>query len=312
MIEGFLRLCKSLDLPRSLGEIAHGAWTSLRDKDAAYRRALSESVSTLTPALEEANRESAALLNAAVKLLRLKIGERWNAVWGEAGFHGETTKVPESMEERLMLLGNLSIFFGKRSAWENEGVDVTVENLKKRATALKAALAAVAANEAAQKVLARERAELAKRLRIRLRAILNELNHVLSKDDARWADLGLNTPEAELAAKPTRERKAKEKSQAQAETRAVSARRRAETVKSQAERARVRAENALAAANKLQSIAIQLADRANALLNAAVELETKAGLSTGVVSPRTTTTNNSSTSTPNQGSQGTPDSVLAA
>jgi len=57
----------------------------------------------------------------------------------------------------------------------------------------------------------REIDRLVARLRTRLRAIINELNQVSAKDDPRWADLGLDSPEAERAAKPVRERRAKER-----------------------------------------------------------------------------------------------------
>ena len=179
------------------------------------------------------------------------------------------------------MLNHLAKFFAKRTEWQDEDNGLTVENLKKVSAALKAAYSAVDTHDSKQKALLVQRDRLATRLRTRLRALINELKQVLTKDDPRWGELGLPTPEADRAAKPVRARKAKEKSQAFLNNRAVTARRRAEDAKGIAERGRVRADKALTAAQKLQALADQAAAKAATLLDQAVALEAEANQAAG-------------------------------
>ena len=281
LINGVIKLCQPLGIPKEVPAVAQRALTALRRKDAEYRVALALRAEILNPGFDEANQLAETILNAAAKVLRLKVSERWTPVWGESGFRGNT-QIPDKPSERVELLGELATFFSKRKDWEIDKFDLTVEELKKRADALKAAMAAVEANDTQLSILLKEVDRSVARLRTRLRAIINELNQVLAKDDPRWGDLGLDTPEAERAGKPVRERKAKEKSQTAVVQRVKVARRRGEEAKVRAEKDRVRAEKAFFDANKLQTKANESAAKAATLLAKANALEAELTKTAGI------------------------------
>jgi len=307
VIDGFLNLCKTTDLPKAVGEAASTALTVLREKDAEFRVALTLALN-LDAALAEISREAEAVLAAATKVLRFKVSERWSPVWGEAGYLDQSTQIPDKALARVELLNNLAKFFAKRTEWQDAENGLTVENLKKVSAALKTAYSAVEKHGSKQKTLLTERNRLATRLQTRLRTLVAELKQVLAKDDPRWAELGLPTPEADRAAQPARARKAKEKSQAFINTRAVAARRRAEDARGVAERAAFRAEKAVSAAQKLQAEANQAAAKAATLLDQAVALESEANQAAGY--PQRAVTLSKQTATSTSDSQELGDSAL--
>ena len=109
-----------------------------------------------------------------------------------------------------------------------------------------------AGHSRAHKKLASERNALAARLRTRLRNIIKELELVLAADDPRWEDFGLESPAAERARKPAREKKAEARKDAAATRRYQSAMEKLETAKIRAEKARVRTEKAQTIADLLR------------------------------------------------------------
>ena len=79
VIDGFLNLCKTTDLPKAVGEAAATALTVLREKDVEFRVALTLAMN-LDTAFAETSQKAEAVLVAATKVLRYKVSERWSPV----------------------------------------------------------------------------------------------------------------------------------------------------------------------------------------------------------------------------------------
>ncbi len=259
----------------SPAEISRAAWLELSKQDAEWRAVLAVRSTTLDPAYEAAYAKAGRLIKAMVKALHLKEGERWSRVWGVVGFVNQNTRIPEKDAERLLLLGHIASFLETNPDWENIGFGLTAAAATTASGELSSSIAALAANEQAQKQLQAACGRLVSKLRRRLRALLNELQGALAKDDPRWGELGVVTPAAHLAAKPSRDRKVQEKSQAKTERLIASNRKQAHAAKAVSEKAWLRVEAAEAALAKLKTAAQKSSERAEELFAKVEALESK-------------------------------------
>jgi len=276
---GFLLYFEVLKLPKSLGKVAGTAVDELDIKDAAFRASSSVYTQTISPALIKADEEAKQAIADMKKIMRLKVSHQWNAIWGEAGFATQTTKTPATMEGRRRLLEELAKFLAKHPNWESTEPEVSATILASRAKSLQEAMAADEAHDRSHKIVVEERAVAGAQVRARLRSLINELEIVLSPDDARWADFGLESPAEERARKPARQRKSESNAEAKATGKYEITIRKAETAKSRAEKIRVRADKALVNANllraeaeKAMAIADLLFAKANEIAPAGVTL----------------------------------------
>jgi len=108
-----------------------------------------------------------------------------------------------------------------------------------------------------------------------LRALLGEVKHVLTVDDARWAELGLSAPASYRASKDTRERKAQLKAQARTEQIAINGRKRAEDAKVASEKARSSGRSLSGSDGQTQGDGEKLALKADSLFERADQLDAK-------------------------------------
>jgi len=275
MIDGYLKLSPTVELPELLGETARSSYLGLEEADSELRHLVALHEIELSPALQDAFQVAGAIIKADAKILQVKEGERWTAMYGQHGFLNESTRVPDKAEARLLQLGVLAKFLGKNPAAENEALGVTAAKAKAAAKNLKTAMGELTTNEQAQQALEAKCERLASQLRKRLRTLIGELKEVLSQDDPRWEELNLVTPATHRAGKAARDRKAKKKSEARAEGAVASARRRAEASKAGLEKARIRMEEAQAAFLKLQAAVEASAAKTAALFEKADALEAK-------------------------------------
>lgn len=253
IINGIKSHWKSLGLQESLGTLADAANAAFCKLDAEFNESWAKYVQSLKPALDEADRHATESINNAKKVLRVKVSESWTPPWGEAGLPSNTTQTPSTMHARQILLESMAAFFAKHPEWESKTLGVTVALFQQRAAALKSALTAVDHHDSAHKQIVQERERAAARLRRRLRLIVNDVNEVLADDDPRWPAFGLDSPAAERATKPGREKKARDKAQSRATKRQEVARRKVEQARARAEKARIRAEKLQAKADKAKA-----------------------------------------------------------
>jgi hypothetical protein len=263
LIGGYFLLLITLDLPKSAGELAQAASTSLVEKEAELNASSGLLVRELQPALQEADRVAEARIAAAKKVLQLKLGDRWTLAHKEAGYSKPTLEMPSTMAGRARLLGKTGAFFQKNPEFQNRELEVTAENLLAAGKALSEGMAAVDEQSATYKKLVKARDAAAAQLRSRLRNILTEVGHVLADDDVRWAQLGVDSPAQERSTRGVRAGQQKRKSEAVAEKAAgkklALLLRNLETARIQAEKGRSKAERLLAAATTAQNDAAEAA-----------------------------------------------------
>ena len=264
-----------LGLPSSLCDVAQTAMIELALKNEAYRTSSSVLVQKINKDLLKADENAIRSITGSKKVLEMKVGMRWNPIWGESGLLNNSTRIPTTLKGRLTLLGSLAKFFAKYSDWASKEFGATVPILESRAKALQAALEAETDHKRAHKQVVRERKIAAARVRTRLRAIIKEVAIVLAPDDPRWEDFGLQTPDAERAAKPARTHKAAAKAEEAAVRTYGIAKRKAETAKTRAEKIRVRAENLETAASLVRAEADKAAAAAAELLEKANQIAPK-------------------------------------
>lgn len=134
------------------------------------------------------------VLNNCKLRLRQKLGERWSVAWEPTGFPSHSTAVPETMDERFTLLGDLKEYFTAVPANESTDMGATAATCLAAWTALSDARQTVADADTAQTTAFNNRSAASDALRRRVRGLINELGDLIEDDDARYEAFGLNIP----------------------------------------------------------------------------------------------------------------------
>ncbi len=145
-------------------------------------------------ALAVANAAGETVLTNCKLRLAQKLGQRWSAAWEPTGFPGQSTAVPTTMDPRFTLLDSLKDYFTAVPANESVDMGATAAICLAAWTTLSNARQAVANSESAQTTAFANRTTAEGALRKRVRGLINELEGLISDDDARWEDFGLNIP----------------------------------------------------------------------------------------------------------------------
>lgn len=149
----------------------------------------------LTDAQKErvlAIQDGRALCTKAIDSLKAHLGRQWNPRWAAAGFGGFTLWVKDT--EVAAKLAELRIYYQN-----NPTREITSEGLTAVAcgAANAAIVAAAHARNAATNAFqaARDARDASfRQLKDRLSALQEELGHLLSDDDSRWAEFGFTRP----------------------------------------------------------------------------------------------------------------------
>ncbi len=145
-------------------------------------------------ALQTADDTGAAVITACQLRLKQKLGQRWNADWEPTGFPDQSTAVPRQQDARFTLLDALKNYFTAVPAHESVDMGATAAICAAQWTAISTARQAVANAESAQTMAFAARTAATDMLRKRVRGLIDELSLLLSPDDAKWEDFGLNIP----------------------------------------------------------------------------------------------------------------------
>lgn len=148
----------------------------------------------LLQAVQTADDEAKAFLDATKKILRHHLGERWNPSWLEAGFAQNTTQTPKTMPQREALLKTLAAYFTTHPEQENAGLEVTSARALRIHQAIGKAQRELKESDAKLGELHANRNEAMSILRKRLRGVITELNVGLESDSPMWKAFGLNEP----------------------------------------------------------------------------------------------------------------------
>ena len=145
-------------------------------------------------ALAVANAAGETVLTNCKLRLAQKLGQRWSAAWEPTGFPGQATAVPTTRDPRFTLRDSLKDYFTAVPANESVDMGATAAICLAAWTTLSNARQAVANSESAQTTAFANRTTAEGALRKRVRGLINELEGLISDDDARWEDFGLNIP----------------------------------------------------------------------------------------------------------------------
>ena len=153
-------------------------------------------------ALKAADEAGEAVLIACKLRLQLMLGQRWSAAWEPTGFPTRSVAVPDSQDERFTLLDSLKNYFTEVPAHESADMGATAALCATAWTNLSNARQAVANAESAQTTAFANRTAAETALRKRVRGLIEELEKLISDDDPRWEDFGLNIPANPSAPEP--------------------------------------------------------------------------------------------------------------
>ncbi len=124
--------------------------------------------------------------------LKRSLGRSYSPAWDGSGFN-QSLRIPRSVSGLLLLLPALNNYLTEKPELEVENV-ATAALAASALTALTTASGAVTAKMSAARTLRNTRKLKEKKMRLRLRGVVEELNRVLGPLDARWEAFGLNQP----------------------------------------------------------------------------------------------------------------------
>jgi hypothetical protein len=127
----------------------------------------------------------------AINLLRPVLGNRWNTAWQAAGFHQPSLALPT---QPTAMLTAFRSYFAANPSRENTEAGITAAAAQAQATAIDAAILAVADAKTARINAKADRDASLKKLRARLSGLRGELDQLLEDDDGRWYDFGFRRP----------------------------------------------------------------------------------------------------------------------
>ncbi len=138
------------------------------------------------------------IANCRRRLAKL-FGNVFNAQWEEAGFPDGSTGVPATLDKRFALLGALQAYFTNHPTAESADMEATAASCGAAHTAVSNARTALNNAKSGQSSALVAGQALNKTLRKRVRGLIDELGTLLTEDDVRYLDFGLNVPASPVA-----------------------------------------------------------------------------------------------------------------
>lgn len=158
----------------------------------AGKKLLRERRTELDAALDEAR----AFATLARDNLKPILGADYSEAWDEAGFVG-SLRVPRDADSMVPLMQSLTDYFTANPTLEVAQRNVTAAQAGLLYEALHKANSAVNAQEGAVKDLLTDRDDKFEAVRESLRALIDELSHLIEPLDGRWLAFGFNLPGAD-------------------------------------------------------------------------------------------------------------------
>ncbi|MFZ2280128.1 MAG: fibronectin type III domain-containing protein [Prosthecobacter sp.] len=153
--------------------------------------------SALRRELRERDLESERILSHCRLRLTALFGHGFNEQWEAAGFPDRSTMVPEVFAKRLALLAQLAAHFTANPLHESQDMRATAAICEVTHESLSRVREAVDHHKSVLEAAVQKKNAALKRLRQRLRSLIEELGQLLPADDGRWRRFGLNPPAGE-------------------------------------------------------------------------------------------------------------------
>lgn len=152
--------------------------------------------------LLQRDREGEQAISRCRLRLAMLFGISYNVNWGAAGFPDNSTMVPEVFAKRLSLLHKLALHLELKPEHESSDMQATAAVCHATFEALSDARSAVNRSQSALRTAVIAKNQAMKKLRKRLRGLIRELGQLLSPEDGRWRQFGLNRPAQETMPVP--------------------------------------------------------------------------------------------------------------
>lgn len=152
--------------------------------------------------LLQRDREGERSISRCRLRLAMLFGNSYNVNWGAAGFPDHSTMVPEVFAKRLSLLSSLALYWGLHPEQASNDMQATAAICQATFDALSDARSAVNRSQSALRTAVIAKNKAMKKLRKRLRGLIKELGLLLTPEDARWRQFGLNRPAQETMPVP--------------------------------------------------------------------------------------------------------------
>ena len=131
--------------------------------------------------------------NCRLRLAKL-FGQEFNPDWEKAGFPDQSTAVPESLDKRQGLLLSLERYFQAYPEQESLDMDATAAHCREAGNQVTVTRTEVEVQVKVRSKAVKVRNQARIMLRKRYRSLIVELGLLLSSDDVRWKEFGLNPP----------------------------------------------------------------------------------------------------------------------
>jgi hypothetical protein len=167
--------------------------TAARAAEGVYQAALATRL-TAAASQTDVGQQVRDWLYSARDEFKRTLGRRYSQAWGEVGFHNHTLSLPSKLDGRLELVKSIENYLLAHPSMEVPAASVThdfANELYGGLAEIMGALAAAWSNQRAKLVI---RDAAVHTLRVRLRALINELAGLISPSDPRWLDFGFNIP----------------------------------------------------------------------------------------------------------------------
>ncbi len=167
--------------------------TALKNADDIYetaRTGLTNAYAVYTPALEAFT----SWLGVARSVLAGRLGQRWSALWAEAGWINNTTSIPTTVEGKIALGNKLVTFFTNHPEYQVADMQLTADvasDLTESVTAAQKAVATAKTTMKDAENVLKPAMVVAQDL---MSTLLANLKKKLGPNDGRWLTFGLNMP----------------------------------------------------------------------------------------------------------------------
>jgi hypothetical protein len=138
--------------------------------------------------------DAQSFLYTARDEFKRNLGRHYSQNWNEVGFKNHSLALPGKLDARLELIKSIENYLVAHPNMESQASNVTHDFASDLYDSLSASMSALATAWASQRAKSASRAVAVQALRVRLRALINELAGLLSSSDPRWLDFGFNVP----------------------------------------------------------------------------------------------------------------------
>lgn len=193
LIKGCQRLETSIGIKQNTAQVLQ---QSVDDIDNSQKSLNEEKkvLAQLRKKFDSADRDGKKTIsNCRLRLAKL-FGQEFNPNWEKAGFPDQSTAVPESLDKRQGLLLSLERYFQAYTEQESLDMDATAAHCREAGNQVTATRTEVEAQVKVRSKAVKVRNHARIMLRKRYRSLIVELGLLLSSDDVRWKEFGLNPP----------------------------------------------------------------------------------------------------------------------